>query len=72
MNIKPVRNEADLTAALVRLEELWGAPIDSPEGHELEVLASLIEKYEDKHYPMPASNHANAVEFLRGQQRRGG
>jgi HTH-type transcriptional regulator/antitoxin HigA len=69
MNIKPFRNEAELTAALARLEELWGAPIDSPEGHELEVLAAQIEKYEDEHYPMPASNPANAIEFLRDQQR---
>lgn len=68
MDIKPVRNEADLATALTRLDELWGAPIDSPEGHELEILAELIEKYEDEHYPMPASNPANAVEFLKEQQ----
>ena len=68
MKIKTVRSEADLVAAFARLEELWGAPIDSPEGHELEVLASLIEKYEDDHYPMPASNRDNALEFLRDQQ----
>jgi HTH-type transcriptional regulator/antitoxin HigA len=68
MTIKSVRNDADLAAALARLDELWGAPLDSEEGHELEVLATLIEKYEDEHYPMPASNPVDAAEFLREQQ----
>jgi len=53
MNIKPIRTEEDLAAAFARLEQLWGAEIGSPEGDELEILALLIEKYEDEHYPMP-------------------
>lgn len=68
MNIKPVRSEADLVAALARIDELWGAPVDTPDGNELEVLAILVEKYEDEHYPMPASRPAEAVKFLRDQQ----
>lgn len=68
MDIKPVRNEADLAAALARVDQLWGAPVDTPEGNELEVLVVLIEKYEDEHYPMPASQPANAVEFLKEQR----
>jgi len=52
MNIKPIHNQEDLATALARLEQLWGAEAGSPEGDELEILALLIEKYEDEHYPM--------------------
>jgi HTH-type transcriptional regulator/antitoxin HigA len=44
MNIKPIRSQEDLTVAFARVEQLWGADIDSPEGDELEILALLIEK----------------------------
>lgn len=46
MNIKPIHSQEDLTAALVRVEQIWGALPGSPEGDELEILAILIEKYE--------------------------
>lgn len=55
MNIKPIRSEADLTDALKRIEELWGAPLNSSEGDELEVLSVLVEKFEAEHFPLPAS-----------------
>ena len=68
MNIKPIRTEEDLAAAFARLEQLWGAEIGSPEGDELEILALLIEKYEDEHYPMPPSDPIEAIKFLMEQQ----
>jgi len=68
MNIKPIRTEEDLAAAFARVEQLWGAEIDSPEGDELEILALLIEKYEDEHYPMPPSDPIEAIKFLMEQQ----
>lgn len=55
MNIKPIHSQEDLATALARLEQLWGAEGGSPEGDELEILAMLIEKYEDEHYPMQPS-----------------
>lgn len=68
MNIKPIRNNEDLAAALVRMEHLWGAGVGTPEGDELEVLALLIEKYEDEHYPMPPSDPIEAIKFRMDQQ----
>jgi len=68
MDIKPIRNQEDLTAAFVRVEQLWGAEIGSPEGDELEILALLIEKYEDEHYPMPPSDPIEAIKFRMDQQ----
>lgn len=68
MNIKPIRSPEDLTAALLRMEQLWGAEIDSPEGDELEILALLIEKYEEQHLPMPPSDPIEAIKFRMDQQ----
>lgn len=68
MNIKPIRNEEDLAIAMARLDELWGAPIGTPEGDELEILALLIEKYEDEHHPLPPSDPIEAIKFRMEQQ----
>src|SRR5471032_173405 len=68
MNIKPIHNQEDLSATFARMEQLWGAEIGSPEGDELEILALLIEKYEDEHYPMPMSDPIEAIKFRMDQQ----
>ena len=68
MDIKPIRSQEDLTDAFARVEQLWGAEIGSPDGDELEILALLIEKYEDEHYPMPPSDPIEAIKFRMDQQ----
>jgi HTH-type transcriptional regulator / antitoxin HigA len=60
--LKPIRNEADYNGALARIETLWGAPLGSVEGDELEALAILVEAYERKQWPMPT---ADPIETLR-------
>lgn len=52
MNIKPIRNEDDLTNAFIRLESIFQAAKGTPEAEEMEVLISLIEVYEDEYYPI--------------------
>lgn len=68
MNLKPIRSHDELNAALARIEELWGAPIDTPEGNELEILSLLVEKYEDEHFPIKPSNPVEAIKFRMEQQ----
>lgn len=68
MNIKPIRNPQDLAEAFTRMEHLWGAELDTPEGDELEILALLIEKYEDEHCPIPSSDPIEAIKFRMDQQ----
>ena len=68
MYLKLIRTEEDLAAAFARMDELWGAAVGTPEGDELEVLALLIEKYEDDHYPMPPSDPIEAIKFRMDQQ----
>lgn len=68
MNIKPIRTDEDLTASLLRIEQLWGAAPGSLEGDELEILALLVEKYEDEHFPIPPSDPIEAIKFRMDQQ----
>ncbi len=68
MNIQPIRSEADLDRAFARLEELWAAEPGTPEADEIEVLSILIEKYEDKHYPIGPSDPIEAIKFCMEQQ----
>ncbi|MBV6549781.1 hypothetical protein KTN00_01885 [Acinetobacter soli] len=55
MNIKPIRNENDLTNVFIRLESIFQADKGTPEAEEMELLVSLIEAYEDEYYPIKCS-----------------
>ena len=68
MTVKPVRTEADYEASLARLEELMDAKPGTPEGDELEVLASLIERYEDERFPIEAPTPLSAIRFRMEQE----
>lgn len=63
MNIKPIRNEKDYQNALKRIDNLMDAKLGSPEGDELEVLAILIEKYEQEEFPIAAPDPISAIRF---------
>ena len=53
MEIKPIKTEADYEAALKEIERLWGSSHGSPDGDKLDILATLVEAYEEEHYPIP-------------------
>jgi len=61
--IKPIRTEADYEAALERVDALMGAKPGTPEGDELDVLAELVEHYEEKHVPMGFPSPVAGIEF---------
>ncbi len=63
MNIKVIETEGDYQQALDRLEVIFDAPVDSPEGDEAEILSILIEKYEDEHYPIGLPDPIEAIKF---------
>lgn len=66
--LKPIRTEADYEAALAEVERLWGAKSGTPEGDRLDVLATLIDAYEAKHYPMDPPDPVEAIRFRMEQQ----
>jgi HTH-type transcriptional regulator / antitoxin HigA len=52
MEIRPIRTNDDLTAALTRIDALWGKESGTTEGDELDILLDLVEHYENKHFPI--------------------
>lgn len=68
IDLKPIRTEADYDAALVEVEHLWGSKSGTPEGDRLDVLATLIDVYEAKHYPMDPPDPIEAIQFRMEQQ----
>lgn len=63
MDIKPIKTAKDYKQALVRLEQIFDARPSTKEGDELEILALLIEKYEDERYPIETPDPIEAIKF---------
>jgi HTH-type transcriptional regulator/antitoxin HigA len=68
MMIKPIKTETDHVAALRAIERLWGAEEGTAEGDRLEVLATLVEAYEQAHFPIDAPDPIEAIMFRLDQQ----
>ena len=68
MNIKPIRCENDLQAAFRRLEAVFQALDGTPESDEMEILVTLIEAYESKHFPIGVVDPVEAIKFRMEQQ----
>lgn len=68
MNIKPIKTRADYKASLKTVESLMHAEANSPEGDRLDVLVTLIEAYERKHFPMDLPDAVEAIKFRMDQQ----
>ena len=63
MDVKAIKSEKDYNQALTRLNAIFHAKVDTPEGNEAEVLSILIEKYEDEHYPIGMPDPIEAIKF---------
>ncbi len=66
--LRPIKTNADYEAALARAAELMDVEDGLPEADELDVLATLIEAYEDKRFPMDLPSPAAAIRFRMEQQ----
>ena len=63
MDIKPIRTAADHDAALARIADLMSAETGKQEGDELDILATLIDTYEQKHFPIETADPIEAIKF---------
>ena len=52
MQIRLIKTDADHAAALRRIDELMDAAPGTPEADELDLLATVVEAYEDRHFPV--------------------
>jgi HTH-type transcriptional regulator/antitoxin HigA len=68
MDIRPIRSKQDYEKALRRVEALMTAKPGTDEGDELDVLATLIEAYEQMHFPVNAADPVEAILFRMEQQ----
>ena len=73
MEIKPIKNEAYYQEVLDEIERLFDSVPDTPDGDLLEVLTTLAEAYEEKHYAIPMPDPIEAILYhmeSRGLSRR--
>jgi len=63
MDIKPIRTRRDYDAALRAIETLMTAKRGTPEGDRLDVLATLVEAYEAKHFPLDLPDPVAAIKL---------
>ena len=68
MEIRPIKTEDDYRAALDEASNLMEAAADTLEGDRLDLLATLIERYEARHYPIEAPDPIAAIEFMMEQK----
>ena len=67
MDIRPIKTETDYECALAEIEQLWGAVENTPEGDKLDILLTLVEAYEQAHYPINPPDPVEAIKFRMDQ-----
>ncbi|MEN3068756.1 transcriptional regulator [Uliginosibacterium sediminicola] len=70
MEIRPIRSEQDYQAMLREVAAYFDAEPDpgTPEGDRFEILLTLLEAYETKHFPISAADPIEAIRFRMEQQ----
>lgn len=70
MDIKPIRTEADYKAALKDISALMehDPELGTAEGDRLDILSTLVEAYENRHFPMDLPDPVEAILFRMEQQ----
>jgi len=68
MNIKPIKTQRDYRRVLKEIEGLMTAKRGTPQGDRLDVLVTLVEAWEAKHYPLDLPDPVAAIEYHMEQQ----
>src|SRR5438034_11282162 len=63
MKFRPIRTKSDYEAAVAEIERLFDAKPNSPEGDSLEIWTTLVEVYEEKHFPIPSPDPIDALRY---------
>jgi HTH-type transcriptional regulator/antitoxin HigA len=67
MEIRPIRTNKDYDAALRRLADLMDARPGTTDGDELDVLATLVDAYENEKFPIDKPDPVAAIVFRMDQ-----
>jgi len=70
MDIKPIRTSDDYKATLKEISALMelDPDLDTPEGDRLDILVTLVQAYEQRHFPMDLPDPVEAIKFRMEQQ----
>jgi HTH-type transcriptional regulator/antitoxin HigA len=71
--MRTLKTEADYKEALAEIDIIFDAELNTSDGDRLDILALLVEAYEEQHYPIPAPDPVAALEYhmdSRGLTRR--
>lgn len=63
MNIKPIKTDSDYQVALKRFELLFDAPLGTPESDEADIIALLIEEFENKNCSIETPDPIEAIKI---------
>ncbi len=63
MEIKPIKTDADYRATLREIDGLMSAKLNTPEGDRLDVLVTLVQAYEARHFPIDLPDPVEAIKF---------
>lgn len=61
MDIKPIRTKSDYDETLQEIERLWEARAGTADGDKLDILVTLVEAYEENHYPILPPDPVEAI-----------
>jgi len=64
MDIKPIRTLRDYKTTLAEIERLFDAKPGTPDGDRLDVLATLVEAYEQQHFPILPPDPVEAILYF--------
>jgi HTH-type transcriptional regulator/antitoxin HigA len=68
MNISPIKTQRDYRNVLKEIEGLMSAKRNTPEGDRLDVLVTLVEAWERKHYPLDLPDPVEAIKIPHGPE----
>jgi HTH-type transcriptional regulator / antitoxin HigA len=68
MEIEPIKNQRDYRRTLKAIESLMTAKRNTPEGDRLDILVTLVEAWEQKHYPLDLPDPVEAIKFHMDQK----
>lgn len=63
MEIAPIKTKRDYQRTLKEIEGLMTAKRDTPEGDRLDVLVTLVEAWEGRHYPLDLPDPVAAIRY---------
>ena len=67
MEIKPIKSQKDYERTLQEIDSLWDAKQNTPDYDKLEVLITLVDAYENIHYPIGSPDPIEAIKVMMDQ-----